>query len=91
MEIGLIGLGKMGANMAERLLKGGHSVIGYDRDKQAVRRIIAQGNSGANSIADLVSKLNTPRIVWLMVPAGKPVDDTIETLIPKLKKRRHSD
>ena len=61
MEIGLIGLGKMGANMAERLLRGGHSVIGYDRDEQAVRRIIAQGNSGADSIADLISKLNTPK------------------------------
>ncbi len=86
MEIGLIGLGKMGANMAERLLKGGHKVVGYDRDPQAVKKLAEQGNSGANSVDDLVAKLKAPKIVWLMVPAGKPVDDTIETLIPKLKK-----
>lgn len=85
MELGLIGLGKMGAYMAERLLKGGHKVVGYDRDDQAVKGIVAQGNSGAISLDELVSKLKTPKIVWLMVPAGKPVDDTIETLIAKLK------
>ena len=98
MELGLIGLGKMGANMAERLLKGGHKVVGYDRDAQAVRRIIEQGNEGANSLNELVSKLSegqrldssrsfgkSPRIVWLMVPAGKPVDDTIDLLLPLLK------
>ncbi len=85
MELGLIGLGKMGAYMAERLLKGGHKVVGYDRDAQAVKGIVAQGNSGAISLDELVSKLKTPKIVWLMVPAGKPVDDTIETLIAKLK------
>ena len=91
MELGLIGLGKMGANMAERLLKGGHKVVGYDRDAQAVRRIIEQGNEGANSLDELISKLSegsfgkSPRIVWLMVPAGKPVDDTIDLLLPLLK------
>jgi 6-phosphogluconate dehydrogenase len=85
MEIGLIGLGKMGANMAERLLKGGHKVVGYDRDAQAVKRIADQGNIGANSLDDLVAKLKAPKIVWLMVPAGKPVDDTIQILIAKLK------
>jgi 6-phosphogluconate dehydrogenase len=85
MEIGLIGLGKMGANMAERLLKGGHKVVGYDRDSQAVKRITDQGNVGASSLDDLVSKLKAPTIVWVMVPAGKPVDDTITTLISKLK------
>ncbi|MGO9480392.1 MAG: phosphogluconate dehydrogenase (NAD(+)-dependent, decarboxylating) [Candidatus Kryptoniota bacterium] len=86
MEIGLIGLGKMGANMAERLLKGGHRVVGYDHDPQAVKRIVDQGNSGASSLDDLVGKLKPPKIIWLMVPAGKPVDDTIDLLIPKLKK-----
>ncbi len=85
MKIGLIGLGKMGANMAERLLKGGHKVVGYDRDAQAVRRVMDQGNLGANSLADLILELETPRMIWLMVPAGKPVDDTIEILLPKLK------
>lgn len=86
MEIGLIGLGKMGANMAERLLRGGHKVVGYDRDTQAVKKITEQGNIGTSSIDDLISKLKSPKIVWLMVPAGKPVDDTIELLVPKLNR-----
>ncbi len=85
MKIGLIGLGKMGANMAKRLLEGGHKVVGFDRDPQAVKRIVDDGNEGANSIDDLISKLPSPKIVWIMVPAGKPVDDTIDMLIPKLK------
>ncbi len=85
MKIGLIGLGKMGANMAKRLLEGGHKVVGFDRDPQAVRKIVDDGNEGANSIDDLMSKLSSPKIVWIMVPAGKPVDDTIDMLIPKLK------
>ncbi|HUI30681.1 MAG TPA: decarboxylating 6-phosphogluconate dehydrogenase [Candidatus Acidoferrales bacterium] len=86
MEIGLIGLGKMGANMAERLLKSGHKVVGYDRDAQAVKRIVDQGNIGANSIDDLISKLKLPRTVWVMVPAGKPVDDTIDIMIAGLNR-----
>ncbi|HQT90498.1 MAG TPA: decarboxylating 6-phosphogluconate dehydrogenase [Candidatus Kryptobacter bacterium] len=85
MKIGLIGLGKMGANMAQRLLKGGHKVVGFDRDQQAVKGIIEEGNEGANSIDELISKLTAPKVVWIMVPAGKPVDDTIDLLIPKLK------
>lgn len=85
MELGLIGLGKMGANMAERLLKGGHRVVGYDRDAEAVRRVTDQGNEGASSLKELVSKLKSPRIVWLMIPAGKLIDDTIDLLLPLLK------
>ncbi len=85
MKIGLIGLGKMGANMAKRLLEGGHKVVGFDRDPQAVKNIVDDGNEGAISIDELISKLPAPRIVWIMVPAGKPVDDTIDLLIPKLK------
>lgn len=86
MKIGLIGLGKMGANMAKRLLQGGHKVVGFDRDQNAVKMIVKDGNEGATSIDDMISKLETPRIVWTMVPAGKPVDDTIDLLIPKLRK-----
>ena len=85
MKIGLIGLGKMGANMAKRLLQGGHKVVGFDRDPQAVKKIVEDGNEGASSIDDLLKKLPDPKIVWIMVPAGKPVDDTIDLLIPKLK------
>ena len=86
MELGIIGLGKMGANMAERLHKGGHKVVGFDRDSRAVEAIVNQGNKGAASIVELVSKLKTPRIIWIMVPAGRPVDGTIESLIPEMKK-----
>jgi 6-phosphogluconate dehydrogenase len=85
MKIGLIGLGKMGANMAQRLMEGGHKVVGFDRDQQAVKRIAETGNEGAGSIDELLSKLPSPKVVWIMVPAGKPVDDTIDMLIPKLK------
>ncbi len=85
MKIGLIGLGKMGANMAQRLHNGGHQVVGYDRDKAAVKRISDQGNEGVQSIDDLVSNLPSPKIVWIMVPAGKPVDDTLDLLMKKLK------
>lgn len=85
MKIGLIGLGKMGANMAKRLHEGGHKVVGFDRDQQAVKRIIEDGNEGASSIDEMISKLAAPKVVWIMVPAGKPVDDTIDLLIPKLK------
>ncbi len=84
MKIGLIGLGKMGANMAQRLLQGGHKVVGYDRDTQAVKRIVDQGNEGASSIDELISKLTAPKVVWIMVPAGKPVDDTIHLLADKM-------
>ncbi len=86
MEIGIIGLGKMGANMAERLRKGGHRVIGYDRNAMAVRSLIEHGGEGANSVVELVSKLQSPRVVWIMVPAGKPVDETIELLVPQMKR-----
>ncbi len=85
MELGLIGLGKMGANMAERLLKNGHKVVGFDRDQEAVKEVVSKGSSGANSLDDLIKKLEPPKIIWLMVPAGKPVDDTIEALGSKLK------
>ncbi len=85
MKIGLIGLGKMGANMAQRLLEGGHKVVGYDRDPQAVKRIVDQGNEGAASMDELAAKLPTPKIVWIMVPAGKPVDDTIDLLLKHMK------
>ncbi len=86
MKIGLIGLGKMGANMAKRLLLGGHKVVGYDRDPQAVKKLVEEGNEGAGSVDELISMLPAPRVAWIMVPAGKPVDDTIDLLIPKLRK-----
>lgn len=77
MQIAMIGLGKMGGNMTERLIKGGHSVIVYDRSADAVNRTVALGATAASGLADVAAKLSKPRVVWVMVPAGKPTDDTI--------------
>src|SRR5580700_11569937 len=77
MELGMVGLGRMGANMVERLVRGGHRVVGYDRDAGAVARVTAAGAGGADSLANLAGKLGKPRAVWIMVPSGAPVDETI--------------
>jgi 6-phosphogluconate dehydrogenase len=84
MELGMIGLGKMGGFMAERLLKGGHRVVGLDRDAAAVNRVVEKGAAGADTLGKLIGQLKTPRAIWLMVPAGPPVDQTIEQLLPHL-------
>jgi len=86
MELGMVGLGKMGAYMVERLVRGGHRVAGYDRDAGAVARIVAIGAEGADSLAALAKKLGAPRAIWIMVPSGSPVDDTIAALVPLLAK-----
>ena len=86
MQLAMIGLGKMGGNMTERLLRGGHSVVVYDRSADAVDRTVKLGATGARSLSDVVSKLSAPRIVWIMVPAGQPVDDTIAELMKELKR-----
>jgi len=80
MQIGMIGLGKMGGNMAERLLSGGHEVVGYNRSPAPTEALAAKGGIGAGSVEQLVAKLSTPRTVWIMVPAGDPVDETIRAL-----------
>jgi 6-phosphogluconate dehydrogenase len=84
MELGMIGLGKMGANMSERLVRGGHRVVGYDRSPDAIAAVVARGGEGAGSLEELVGKLASPRAIWVMVPAGAPVDSTIDLLIPML-------
>ena len=86
MKLGMIGLGKMGGNMTERLMKGGHEVVVFDRSPETIARYVALGSQGANDAADMVAKLSAPRIVWIMVPAGKPVDDTIAALLPGMSK-----
>ena len=84
MELGMIGLGRMGANMTERLVRGGHKVITYDRSAEAIQRVVDKGALGAHSLADFVKQLSLPRAIWLMVPSGDPVDQTIEQLLPTL-------
>ncbi len=80
MELGMIGLGRMGGHMVRRLLKGGHRVVVYDPAAAAVEALVKQGAIGASSLAELVAKLNKPRAVWLMVPAGEAVESTIRAL-----------
>jgi 6-phosphogluconate dehydrogenase len=84
MELGMIGLGKMGGFMTERLVRGGHRVIGFDRDPAAVQRVVEKGAAGANSLDKMFAQLKLPRAVWLMVPAGAPVDETIDLLLAHL-------
>src|SRR5260370_11907999 len=86
MEIGMIGLGRMGANMAMRLLRAGHKVVGYARHESTVQGRLKEGaiSSGATSLANLVNQLPNPRAIWLMIPAAS-VDHTLYQLIPYLK------
>jgi 6-phosphogluconate dehydrogenase len=86
MELGLIGLGKMGGNMAERLHRAGHKVVGFDFSADAVKKLSDAGSVGVNSLEDLVKNLQTPRAIWIMVPAGAPVDETIAKLKPLMQK-----
>jgi 6-phosphogluconate dehydrogenase len=80
MQLGLIGLGKMGGFMAERIHNAGHQVVGFDFSAEAVAKLASTGNVGSSSLADMVSKLEAPRAVWMMVPSGDPVDQTIAAL-----------
>ena len=80
MELGMVGLGRMGANMTTRLLKGDHQMVVYDRDLSKVKDLIEVGAIGVESLEDLVNKLTVPRVVWIMVPAGDPVEATIKPL-----------
>ncbi len=85
MKIGLIGLGKMGANMTERLLLHDHEVVAFDLSEESIQTVVKKGAEGASSLEDVLAKLPSPKIVWLMVPAGKPVDSSIEQLAPHMK------
>src|SRR4051812_40297146 len=83
MQIGMIGLGRMGANMVRRLLRGGHQCVVYDRNAEAVKTLAGEGATGAESLDDLIAKLNRPRAVWLMIPAAL-VDATLNDLTGKM-------
>jgi 6-phosphogluconate dehydrogenase len=85
MQLGMIGLGRMGANMVRRLLRAGHQCVVYDRSPQTVEELVKEKATGADSLADLVKKLTKPRAIWLMVPAAV-VDQTIAELAPLLEK-----
>ena len=85
MEIGMIGLGRMGANMTERLVRGGHRVVGFDPKEEARKRVADQGADSAASLEALTAKLKPSRTLWMMVPAGAVTDTTINTLLPLLE------
>jgi len=80
MEIGMIGLGRMGGNMTTRLLQGGHQVVVFGRDPAKVEAAVARGAQGAESLADLARKLNPPRAAWIMLPAGEPTEAAVAGL-----------
>ena len=84
MQIAMIGLGRMGANMAQRLLRGGHEVVGFDPAEAARKLIEEKGARSAVSLESLAAKLTAPRVIWLMVPAGAITDATISALTPLL-------
>lgn len=86
MDLAMIGLGKMGMNMATRLVRGGHRVVGYARTRATVEEAERLGIEGAHSLEEAVGRLNSPRIAWVMVPAGKATDDTISHLSSLLRK-----
>jgi 6-phosphogluconate dehydrogenase len=85
MQLGMIGLGRMGANMVRRLMKGGHECVAFDMTPASVQALAKEGATGAGSIDDFISKLKQPRAIWLMVPAAV-VDSTLALLVPKLAK-----
>ena len=84
MQLGMIGLGRMGANMVRRLIRNGHQCVVYDRSAQVVDDLVRENAVGATSLADLAKKLQKPRALWLMVPAAV-VDKTIADLVPLLE------
>jgi len=82
----MIGLGRMGFNMTERLMLGGHKLVVYDRSPEAIKSAQDKGATGAASLKEVVAKLSAPRAVWIMVPSGAPVDQTIDELLPLMSK-----
>jgi 6-phosphogluconate dehydrogenase len=85
MQIAMVGLGRMGGNMVRRLMEGGHSCVVYDRGADAVAALAKEGATGSNTLQDMVAKLQKPRAVWIMVPSGKPTEDTVQALAALLE------
>jgi len=86
MQLGMIGLGRMGGNMVRRLTKGGHQCVVFDRSADAVKQLAGEGATGASSLEDFVKKLSAPRAIWVMVPAGGPTEETVNALAALVEK-----
>jgi 6-phosphogluconate dehydrogenase len=84
MKLGFVGLGRMGGNMVRRLLADGHEIVAWARSSESVKEAVSDGAIGATSLEDLAVRLSSPRVVWLMIPAGQPVEQSIATLRPLL-------
>ncbi|HET8575799.1 MAG TPA: decarboxylating 6-phosphogluconate dehydrogenase [Methylomirabilota bacterium] len=86
MQIGMVGLGRMGSNMARRLMRGGHEVVAFATDAEAVRQIAAEGAAGTTTLDDFVAKLRPPRTAWVMVPAGAPTEQVVTDLGARMQR-----
>src|SRR5215469_4927221 len=84
MQLGMVGLGRMGANMTRRLMHGGHSLVVSDLSPDSVKQLAGEGATGSASIEDLIAKLTPPRAVWIMVPSGDPTEQTVKKLAEHL-------
>src|SRR5271165_4098820 len=85
MQLGMVGLGKMGANMTRRLMRGGHQLVVSDLSPDSVTKLAGEGATGSSSLDDLISKLTPPRAIWIMVPAGGPTEQTVQALAQHLQ------
>src|SRR5438128_12080930 len=89
MQLGMIGLGRMGANMVRRLIKGGHQCVVFDRSPKAVEDLVKEKSVGSSSLADMVEELDKPRAMWQMVPAAV-VDQSVADVVPLAESRENS-
>src|SRR6202158_1597927 len=85
MQLGMIGLGRMGANMVRRLMRGGHECVVFDLSADNVKQLVSEGATGSTSLDDFISKLKQPRAVWIMVPAGNATKKTVNDLAAKME------
>src|SRR6266699_1646140 len=84
MQLGIVGLGRMGGNMARRLMKGGHQIVGYAEDPAGVEQLAGEGMTPATTLDDLVAKLRPPRVAWVMVPAGAATEQVVTDLAKRM-------
>src|SRR5258708_10585352 len=85
MQLGMVGVGRMGANMTRRVMRGGHQLVVSDLSADAVKQLAGEGAGGSSSLEDLVGKLTPPRAAWVMVPAGGPTEQTVQKLAPHMQ------
>jgi len=85
MQLGMVGLGRMGANMTRRLMRGGHQLVVSDLSPEAVKQLVGEGATASSSLEDLVGKLTPPRAAWVMVPAGGPTENTVQALLQRMQ------